>query len=177
MCNIFRTLTATEIEVRTAQVSKTAKGKTYALLLLYKDARCDMNMLDEKFTPYGWQREHIFKDGLCYCTVKIWDAEKQQWIAKEDVGVKSNTEEEKGQASDAFKRACFNVGIGRELYSAPRIVVELNDNEVTTGKDGTVRMSKFVKFYVSNIEYDNDRKIIDLSITDNQGHIRYSMNK
>ena len=165
MCKI-RLLKANEIDVRVAR-----QTKDRVELLLYKDARCDMAILDETYGTFGWQREHLFKDGLCYCAVKIWDDEKQQWVTKEDVGVESNTEKEKGQASDAFKRACFNVGIGRELYSAPRIFVQLEQNEMYDGK-----ISQFVKFYVGHIAYDDDRKISELTITDNRGRVRYDMN-
>ena len=118
MCNanIFRTLNADEIEVRVQQVTNSQKKR--AVLLLYKNARVDMDMLDEKFGCLGWQREHTFKEGKNYCKVSVYDTDKQMWVSKEDVGVESNTEETKGEASDSFKRACVNLGIGRELYSA-----------------------------------------------------------
>jgi len=164
----IRLLKANEIDVR---VQSLTKNKDKAVLLLYKDARCDMAILDETFGMCGWQREHTFKNGLNYCAVKIWDKEKQMWIVKEDIGTESNTEKEKGQASDAFKRACFNVGIGRELYTAPTIYVNIYPNEV--GEKGLL---PWIKFYVSMIEYDNTRTITDLVITDKNGHIRYSMN-
>lgn len=167
MCNI-RLLKATEIDVR---VQSLTRSKDKAVLLLYKDARCDMAILDETFGMYGWQREHTFKNNQNYCAVKIWDKEKSSWVVKEDIGTESNTEKEKGQASDAFKRACFNVGIGRELYTAPTIFVSLNQNEV--GEKGLL---PWVKFYVSHIEYDESRSISDLTITDKDGHVRYSMN-
>lgn len=110
----FRPLRADEIDVRVSQV--TDKG---AALLLYKDARCDMNILDETVGAMNWQRAHSRDNANC--AVSIWDAAKEQWIAKEDTGTESNTEKEKGLASDSFKRACFNWGIGRELYTAPFI--------------------------------------------------------
>ena len=111
MCEI-RLLEPSDIEVRAQQVN--AKG---AVLLLYKNARVDMAILDEKFGMLGWQREHFFKDGKNYCRVSIWDDQNKQWVTKEDIGTESNTEKEKGEASDAFKRACVNIGIGRELYT------------------------------------------------------------
>ena len=104
----FRTLKESEIDVRLAQVKQ--NGVT---LLLYKDARCDMNILDETVGPYNWKREHTRDNANCI--VSIWDGEKKQWISKEDTGTESFTEKEKGLASDSFKRACFNWGIGREL--------------------------------------------------------------
>lgn len=109
--NPIRRLRADEIEVRAAQVAKNSQGKVYANLLLYKDARCDQRLLDETFGPMNWQREHTIIDGNLYCTVSIWDEQKGVWVSKQDVGTKSNTEEEKGQASDSFKRACFNWGM------------------------------------------------------------------
>lgn len=112
----FRDLTADDVECRVSQINE--KG---LVLLLYKDARCDMNILDETVGPMNWQRHHNRDNANC--TVSIWDSEKNQWISKEDTGTESNTEKEKGLASDSFKRACFNWGIGRELYTAPLIWV------------------------------------------------------
>ena len=117
-----RNLRADEIDVRVQ--SQTDKG---LILLLYKNARVDMDILDETYGKLNWQRMHEFKDGKLYCTVSVWDAEKQQWISREDVGTESNTEAEKGQASDSFKRANVNFGIGRELYTAPFIWVNAGD--------------------------------------------------
>ncbi len=111
-----------QIEFR---VQSVAKG--YVTLLAYKDARADMKRLDEVCTPLGWTRSHS-RDNK-NCTVSIWCDEKKQWISKEDTGSESNTEANKGLASDSFKRACFNLGIGRELYDYPRLFLKLNDNE------------------------------------------------
>ena len=113
-----RLLRADEIECRVSVINE--RGLS---LLLFKDARVDQKILDETFTPFGWRRTHQSIDGNLYCTVEVWDKEKQQWIAKQDVGTVSYSEKEKGQASDSFKRACFNWGIGRELYTAPFIWV------------------------------------------------------
>ena len=123
--NKIRLLEASEIECRVGSI-----GKNGFSLLLYKDARVDQKILDECFSPCGWKRTHQEIGGNLYCTVEVWDAEKQQWIAKQDVGTESYTEKEKGQASDSFKRACVNWGIGRELYSAPFIWIP-----VEMGKD------------------------------------------
>ena len=114
MCNVFRTLRADEIDVRVQQVKKNNAGKVFAQLLLYKDARVDMRLLDETFGQMNWKRTHEVVDGNMYCTISIWDSEKKEWVSKQDVGVESMTEKEKGQASDSFKRAGFNWGIGRE---------------------------------------------------------------
>ena len=112
----FRDLNKDEIECRVATVNE--KGCS---LLLYKDARCDMNILDETLGVTGWRRSHEIIGGNLFCTVEVYDDQKKEWIYKQDVGVESYTEKEKGQASDSFKRACFNLGIGRELYTAPFI--------------------------------------------------------
>jgi hypothetical protein len=117
---MFRDLRADEIEVRVAQA--TEKGVS---LLLYKDARCDQNILDETVGAMNWQRMHTRDNANC--VVSLWDDKKQMWVSKEDTGTESNTEKEKGLASDSFKRACFNWGIGRELYTAPFVWVKAED--------------------------------------------------
>lgn len=93
-------------------------------LLAYKDARVDMDRLDKVCGPLGWQRRHELIDGQLFCHVGILNPETSEWIWKSDVGVESRTEAEKGRSSDSFKRACFNWGIGRELYDLPLIVVK-----------------------------------------------------
>lgn len=182
MCkaNIFRTLRPDEIEVRVQQVAESG-GKIKATLLLYKNARVDMDMLDEHFGCLGWQREHTFKEGKNYCKVSVYDTKTSRWVSKEDVGIESNTEETKGEASDAFKRACVNFGIGRELYTAPSIAIELAQSEAyEAGKNKNgkpiYRTSGWVKFRVSYIGYDEDtRAINDLVIVDANGRVRYSL--
>lgn len=151
----FRPLKANEIDCRVSTINE--KGLT---LLLYKDARVDMNILDEKFGVTGWQRKHEIIGGNLYCTVSIWDAEKQQWISKQDVGVESYTEKEKGQASDSFKRACFNIGIGRELYTAPFIWIGADNFKLTPKNNKYITYDKFV---VSSIEIQGG-VITDLAI-------------
>ena len=118
---IIRLLKADEIECRIGNISE--KGVS---ILLYKDARVDQKILDEVFGPFGWKRSHASIDGNLYCTVSVRDPETGEWISKQDVGTTGFTEKEKSQASDSFKRACFNWGIGRELYSAPFIWLSAN---------------------------------------------------
>lgn len=180
MCNanIFRTLLPDEIEVRVQQAIE-SKGKPHANLLLYKNARVDMDLLDEQFGCLGWQREHTFKNNRNYCKVSVYDKDHDRWVSKEDVGVESNTEEVKGEASDSFKRACVNLGIGRELYTAPSIFVELTDSEVSDNgvdKYGNkkYKCKSWVIFRVSHIEYDEKRSIKDIVIVDRYGNIRYT---
>lgn len=152
----FRTLNADEIEIRIAQISE--KG---AQLLLYKDARCDMTILDEECGPMGWKRSHSRDNANC--TVSIYCDKLCEWVSKEDVGVESNTEKEKGLASDSFKRACVNWGIGRELYSAPFIWVTA-DKINFTKNERTGKPMTYDKFEVQKIAYDDARRITGLAI-------------
>ena len=147
----FRKLEADEIECRPATVSK-GKGVS---LLLYKDARCDQNILDESVGALNWQKRYTRDNANC--TVEIWDEDKKQWIGKEDTGTESNTEKEKGLASDSFKRACFAWGIGRALYTAPQIWIPWEDCELDKNGD----YDKYQKFKVKEITYKEDDKVID----------------
>lgn len=158
----FGKLRADEIEIRAAQV--TEKG---ASLLLYKDARVDQRILDESVGSFNWRNSYRSIEGNLYCLVEIYDAEKGQWIGKENVGTESYTEAEKGQASDAFKRACFNWGIGRELYSAPFIWVPADKVEIDKTPKGKYALKSFAP-RVSKIEYDANGNISDLEI-ENKG--------
>lgn len=151
---IFRDLKADEIELRVASIND--KGLA---LLLYKDARCDMNILDETVGAFNWQRSHNRENANCI--VSIWDQNKSQWISKEDTGTESNTEAQKGLASDSFKRACFNWGIGRELYTAPFIWISASDCNITTRNDG--KRVCFDKFKVDSLAI-KDKKITGLKI-------------
>lgn len=163
MC--FRKLKANEIDCRVATV--TDKGCS---LLLYKDARVDQNILDETFGPFRWQRSHQVIDGNLYCTVSI-KSDSGEWVSKQDVGVESYTEKEKGQASDSFKRACFNWGIGRELYTAPFIWVGRDKANIYeyNGKFTTKE-----RFIVTEIGYGEDGSINRLIICKKNGEQVYS---
>lgn len=153
---MFRLLRADEIDCRVQSVYP-GKGCT---LLLYKDARCDMNILDEMVGPFNWQRTHSRDNANC--TVSIWNGE--QWVSKEDTGAESNTEAQKGLASDSFKRACFNWGIGRELYTAPFIWIKADKAGIQEGRNGKPQVK--TKFEVTDIEYE-DQRISYLEITGN----------
>lgn len=161
----IRLLRADEIECRVGTINE--RGLS---LLLYKDARVDQKILDEAFGMYGWERTHQSIEGNLYCTVRIWDSEKAQWIEKQDVGTTSYAEKEKGQASDAFKRACVNVGIGRELYTAPFIWIssskaniQKRDNRYTTSE----------RFQVREISYNEMREIAAITIVNDRGVVVY----
>ena len=151
---MFRDLRADEIECRVAQAKKNGVS-----LLLYKDARCDQNILDETVGAMNWERHHVRDNANC--VVSIWDKEKQQWVSKEDTGTESNTEKEKGLASDSFKRACFNWGIGRELYTAPFIWVKAQD--CTALEQDGPKWKCFDTFEVQKIVIEN-KKIVALAI-------------
>lgn len=150
----FRLLRADEIEVRVAKCTQNG-----VVLLLYKDARVDQNILDETVGSMNWQRRHNRDNANC--VVSLWDDEKKMWIEKEDTGKESNTEAEKGLASDSFKRACFNWGIGRELYTAPFIWVNASDCEIK-GSNG--KCACYDKFSVEKILYDERKNIVALAI-------------
>ena len=165
--NNIRLLRADEIECRVGMISE--KGLS---LLLYKDARVDMKIMDEVYGPFNWQRKHEMIGGNLYCTVSIWDEEKQQWISKMDVGTKSNTEQEKGEASDSFKRACFSHGIGRELYTAPFIWIGAEKVSIKRKND---RYTTYDKFKISSISYNENREITGISIINQDGRVVYSL--
>ena len=165
-CKI-RLLKASEIECRVGSIS--GKGVS---LLLYKDARADQRILDETFGIFGWKRTHQCIDGNLYCTVEILDKETGTWIAKQDVGTagKIENETEKSQASDSFKRACFNWGIGRELYTAPFIWIPAERTDIQK------RNEKFFcndRFSVATISYNNERIISSISIVNNKNKVVY----
>ena len=153
---MFRPLTKDEIDCRVATCNENGVS-----LLLYKDARVDQNILDETFGIFGWQRSHQLIDGNLYCTVSIRNPETGEWVHKQDVGKESNAEKEKGQASDSFKRACFNLGIGRELYTAPFIWIP--KEMVTIKKDKKGKDTTYDKFSVRSITIDGG-KIVQLEI-------------
>ena len=152
-------LTANDVECRIKKI--TNEG---AVLLLYKTARVDMRILDEVYGSMNWQRHHEVINNNLFCTISVWDSEKSQWISKQDVGTESNAEAEKGQASDAFKRAGFAWGIGRELYDSPFIWI--------SGK-----VSKYDRFHVTDIQYDREKQAFTrLTICDDKGKERYRLN-
>lgn len=161
--NAFRLLRADEIDCRISQINE--RGLT---LLLYKDARCDMNILDETVGPFGWSRSHSRENANC--TVSLWDNEKGQWIDKEDTGTESNTEAQKGLASDSFKRACFNWGIGRELYTAPFIWIPADKCTIKEGRNGKLECKD--GFYVEKIAYNENQEISGIAIKNAKTHKR-----
>lgn len=152
MSGMFKPLQAEDIECRVAQVNKDNSVN----LLLYKTARTDANILDDVIGQFGWQCEFKEVNGVVYCGIGI-RTPNDEWIWKWDAGSESNVEKEKGQASDAFKRAGFKWGIGRELYNSPRIRVKAENAGVQDGKC-------FTPFKVETIEYDESGNITKLVI-------------
>lgn len=166
----FRTLKPEEIEIRVARA--TDKG---AQFLLYKDARCDMAILDETVGAMNWQREHREHNGNLFCAVGIYSEDLSRWVWKEDAGAESNTEAEKGHASDSFKRACVNWGLGRELYTSPFIWIDGCTEKNQNGK--VMPKREFNNLRVSAIEYDSKRTITGLKIVNRRGDEVYSFGK
>lgn len=163
----IRLLKAEEIECRVSMLKENGLS-----LLLYKDARVDQKILDETFGPFGWMRSHQCIEGNLYCTVEIYDEEKRTWVSKQDVGTTSYSEKEKGRASDSFKRACFNWGIGRELYTAPFIWVQGDLANIQKKGD---KLYCNDHFKVSSIEYSDSREITSLVIVNSKGVCVYTM--
>lgn len=159
----FRTLRPTEIDIRVGQVFK-SEYREGATLLLYKNARVDMDILDDTVGAENWQRSQVEIKGNLYCNVSIFDKDKSEWTTKQDCGVESNTEAEKGEASDAFKRACVNWGIGRELYRAPKIFIKWDVEQVEKNGKKQLVLKYNPSFYVKSISYSDTREITQLTI-------------
>ena len=167
--DLIRLLRAEEIECRISVINE--KGLS---LLLYKDARVDQRVLDETFGTFGWKRSHQCIDGNLYCTVEIYNKESGEWVSKQDVGTTGYTEKEKSQASDSFKRACFNWGIGRELYSAPFIWIPAAKTSIQKKGDKYICNERFT---VNDISFNDNREIISLEIMDSHGQVVYGLHQ
>lgn len=131
MSGLVRGLRPDEVECRIGQVSKGGRGLS---LLLYKTSRTDMALLDETFGPMGWQCRYEEVKGVLNCTLSVYDADRGLWIDKQAAGTESDMESEKGESSDALKRAGFLWGIGRELYTAPFIWIKAGDCDIANGR-------------------------------------------
>ena len=156
MDKLFRDLVEDEIECKVSTIKE--KGLS---LLLYKTARTDMQLLDETVGAYNWQCNYEEVKGNMYCTISIYDKEKQQWVSKQDCGVESAFgDKEKGEASDAFKRAGFKWGIGIELYTSPFIWISSDKCNI---KSTNGKVSCNDKFIVEKIKTEN-KQIVGLAI-------------
>lgn len=157
-----------QIDFRVQSINKGG----YATILAYKDARVDMQRLDEVAGPLNWKREHV--NGNANCIVSIWNSDIGQWVSKEDTGTQSNTEAAKGLASDSFKRACFNWGIGRELYDYPAISIKLNQNEFKVDNNKAKPTWDFqLKTWKWFSEFNGDHNICILGARDPKGAVRF----
>lgn len=169
----FPHLSADDIEVKVKKI--TAKG---VIALLYKTARVDMNILDQVVNPMNWKCTYHEVKGNLYCEISIYDPDKKEWISKEDCGIESREDDEgnqrKGEASDAFKRAGFKWGIGRELYTAPFIFINCDTKQKSNGK-GYELADPFERFSVKSIGYDNSGSINALVIVDSKGKTVYKL--
>lgn len=167
-------LTSDEIDFRVQSINKGG----YATILAYKDARVDMKRLDDVFGVEYWQKKFEVINGNLFCSVGIFNQVISQWIWKQDVGTESNTEKEKGQASDAFKRACFNLGIGRELYDYPVIQIKLNANEFELKGDKVYPTFNFkLKQWIWDSLFNEQKQLIKITCKDNNGTVRFTWNK
>jgi hypothetical protein len=166
----FRDLTANEIEVRVSRITNAGVE-----LLLFKDSRCDMRILDETVGAENWQNEFYEQKGTLFCKVGLFtDYDRgPMWVWKSNAGAPSNIESQKGEASDAFKRACFTWGIGRELYTAPRIFVYADKcKSLKQGKNG--KMQCYDHFSVAKIKIV-DGRIVGLAIrNDDTGKVVFT---
>lgn len=147
----FRELRAEEVECRVGVAKQNGVS-----LLLYKDARCDANILDETVGPENWQCEFYECKGTLFCKVGILverDGDYHEWVWKDDAGSPSNMEAAKGEASDAFKRACFKWGLGRELYNSPFIWIPNDKCQIVQKGSG---WSCYDRFSVAKMAVSED---------------------
>lgn len=153
----FRTLNANEIECRVGNTIKDPQNKDKVkafFLLLYKNARGDQIILDETVGQFNWKCNYYQVKNTMVCSVSIWNDERKEWVSKDNGGDDDfNTEQVKAELSDSFKRACFNWGIGRELYYAPKIYIECD-------QENTER----ARYSVKVIEYGENKRIKQLAI-------------
>ena len=163
-----------QIDFRVQSINKGG----YATILAYKDARYVMNVLDKVVGPENWSKRYEVIEGRLYCSVGIYNSETKEWVWKQDVGTESNTEAEKGQASDAFKRACFNWGIGRELYDFPLIQAKLDSSEFQeVGGRPKATWGLKLKEWTWGDKRDENGQLIQLAAKDQNGKVRFNWKK
>ncbi len=165
--DLMKPIPIDSVEFRIANINKGG----YAKLLAYKDARVDINRLNSVVGQFGWKREHTRDNANCI--VSIWDTNTGQWISKEDTGTESYSEAQKGLASDSFKRACFNWGIGLELYDYPDIQIKLNKDEFKMDGD---RIRQTFNLKLKEWKWESEfasGKLVMLRAFDQKGVQRY----
>ena len=95
-------------------------GKRWANMLCYVDARYVQDKLDDIMGVGNWSSDFIEIKGSLFCRITISflrDNGDIGIVSKMDCGTESNVEKQKGEASDAFKRAAVHFGVGRDLYN------------------------------------------------------------
>jgi len=169
--NLSKPLEIQDIDFRVQSINKGG----YATILAYKDARVDIKRLNEVCGVLGWKREHT-RDNR-NCIVSVWDEANKHWVSKEDTGTESMADSQKGLASDSFKRACFNLGIGIELYDYPIIQIKLDSNEfkienqkVKQTWDLKLKEWKWVSEFKGN-------KLVGLACKDQKDKVRFVYGK
>lgn len=166
----IRNLKEDEIECKVSSINE--KGLQ---LLLYKTARTDKAILDEVYGEEGWYNEYEEIKGNLFCAIYIWSDTKKMWIKKQDCGVESEFgDKEKGEASDAFKRAGFKVGIGVELYTPifiwiPKVDAKGEENYEEKYDKTKNKYSTYTRFRVEKIDTSEDKVIKQLSIVNDKG--------
>lgn len=175
--DLSKHLEISDIDFRIQSINKGG----FATILAYKDARVDMARLDSVVGKLNWQKKYEIVNSNLFCSVGIYNTETKEWIWKQDVGTESNTEKEKGQASDAFKRACFNWGIGIELYDYPLIQVKLDADEFKVenyqGKDVVKPTYELkIKEWTWGAKFENN-VLVHLAAKDQKGKVRFNWKK
>ena len=175
LADLKKPLEIDDIDFRIQSINKGG----YATILAYKDARVDMNRLDDVCGQANWQRDHKEVKGVVYCGIGIDisisdDGINNKYVWKWDAGAESFTEKQKGEASDSFKRAGFNWGIGRELYDYPSIKVLLRADEFEL-KDGKAKQkwSLNLRKWVWGSEF-KDGILVKLAAKDERGKLRFN---
>ena len=161
-------LEISDIDFRIKSITTTG----YAVILAYKDARVDQRRLDEVVGAENWQKDYKVINNNLFCGIGIKCG--NEWVWKWDVGIESNKEKEKGEASDAQKRAGFAWGIGRELYDYPFIGIQLNKDEYgIEGGKAKQAASLRLNSWIWESSFDNG-KLLSLKATDTRGVRRFS---
>jgi len=167
--DLRKPLDINDIDFRVQSINKGG----YATILAYKNARVDMQRLDDVVGALNWKREH--KNENHNCIVSIYNKDTSQWVSKEDTGTESMAEKAKGLASDSFKRACFNWGIGRELYNYPVIQIKLDKGsewDLVNGKPKQL-FGLNLRNWKWHLECDDLGNVKRLACKDDNGKLRF----
>lgn len=162
---LFPALDAEDIEVKLNPGTQ----ETGFEVVLYKSGTIDAIMLDRVFGPMGWKKsnETILRPDnteKLTCTISVWNDKSGEWISKDGVGTNTDWEAEKGQETDAMKRAGFQWGIGRELkYHMPKLFFPYDGCKscFEYGEDAQNRPLFITrdKFIVEQVIYDDEESV------------------